>query len=126
MNEQNRIKYLKIALWVFGFIFAFGFYPLTKVWPSGWTWHADGRSYYLEMMIGVYATLGLFLIYAARNPLQHSSLIWFTVWSSVVHGGIMTVQSLDGSHISHLYADVPALFIAAVVLGLLMPRNKVT
>ena len=126
MNEQNRIKYLKIALWVFGFIFAFGFYPLTKVWPSGWTWHADGRSYYLEMMIGVYATLGLFLIYAARNPLQHSSLIWFTVWSSVVHGGIMTVQSLDGSHISHLYADVPALFIAAVVLGLLMPRNKAT
>jgi len=126
MNEQNRIKYLKIALWVFGFIFAFGFYPLTKVWPSGWTWHADGRSYYLEMMIGVYATLGLFLIYAARNPLQHSSLIWFTVWSSVVHGGIMTVQSLDGSHISHLYADVPALFITAVVLGLLMPRNKAT
>lgn len=126
MNEQNRIKYLKIALWVFGFIFAFGFYPLTKIWPSGWTWHADGRSYYLEMMIGVYATLGLFLIYAARNPLQHGSLIWFTVWSSVVHGGIMTVQSLDGNHIGHLYADVPALFIAAVVLGLLMPRNKAT
>ena len=126
MNEENRIKYLRIALWVFGFIFTFGFWPLTKVWPSGWTWHADGRSYYLEMMIGVYATLGLFLIYAARNPLQHTSLIWFTVWSSVVHGGIMAVQSLDGSHIGHLYGDVAAVFIVAVVLGVLTPRNKAT
>ena len=124
MSEENRIKYLKIALWVFGFIFTFGFYPLTKVWPSGWTWHADGRSYYLEMMIGLYATLGVFLILAARNPLQHTSLIWFTVWSSVVHGGIMAVQSFEGHNMGHLYGDVIALFIAAAVLGLLTPRNK--
>jgi len=126
MNEENRIKYLRIALWVFGFIFTFGFWPLTKVWPSGWTWHADGRSYYLEMMIGVYATLGLFLIFAARNPLQHSSLIWFTVWSSVVHGGIMAVQAFEGHNIGHLYGDVIALFIVAAVLGVLTPRNKTT
>ena len=126
MNDENRIKYLRIALWIFGFIFAFGFWPLTKVWPSGWTWHADGRSYYLEMVIGVYATLGLFLIFAARNPLQHKSLIWFTVWSSVVHGVIMTVQAFEGHNIGHLYGDVPALFIVAAVLGFLTPRNRTT
>ena len=126
MNEENRLKYLKVALWVFGFIFTFGFWPLTQVWPSGWTWHADGRSYYLEMMIGVYATLGLFLILAARHPLQHKSLIWFTVWSSVVHGGIMAVQSFEGHNIGHLYGDVIALFIVAAVLGGLMPRNNTT
>ena len=40
------------------------------------------------MIIGVYATLGVFLLIASRNPYAHKSLIWFTVWSSVVHGAI--------------------------------------
>lgn len=125
MNESNRIKYLRIALWVFGLIFIFGVWPLTQVWPSGWSWHTEGRSYYLEMIMGVYATLGVFLILAARDPLKHGSLIWFAVWSSAVHGGIMAVQSFDGSHnMGHLYGDVLALFAVAVTLALLMPRES--
>ena len=63
------------------------------VWPSGWTWHS-GHSDYPLMIVGIYATLGVFLLLAARDPLAHRSLIWFTVWSSVVHGGIMAVQAL--------------------------------
>jgi hypothetical protein len=39
------------------------------------------------MMMGIDATLGVFLIMAAKEPMAHKSLIWFTVWSSVVHGG---------------------------------------
>jgi hypothetical protein len=125
MNESNRVKYLRIALWVFGLVFIFGIYPLTKLWPSGWSWHAEGRSYYLEMIIGIYATLGVFLILAARDPLKHRSLIWFAVWSSVVHGGIMAVQSFDGmQHMGHLYGDVLALLAVAVVFALLMPRQS--
>jgi len=123
MSESNRIKYLRIALWVFGLTFIFGLYPLTKVWPAGWSWHAEGRSYYLEMILGIYATLGVFLILAARDPHEHRSLISFTVWSSVIHGGIMAVQSFDGMHMGHLYGDVFALFVVAVVLGLLTPRE---
>jgi hypothetical protein len=34
------------------------------------------------MILGIYATLGVFLIIASRNPLAHRSLIWFTVWPS--------------------------------------------
>jgi hypothetical protein len=41
------------------------------------------------MMIGIYVTLGVFLIMAAKEPMAHKSLIRFTVWSSVVHGGII-------------------------------------
>ena len=123
MNESNRIKYLRIALWVFGLTFIVGIYLLTKVWPSGWSWHTEGRSYYLEMILGIYATLGVFLILAARDPLKHLSLIWFAIWSSVVHGGIMAVQSFDGQHnMGHLYGDVFALFAVAIVLALLTPR----
>ena len=62
---------------------------------------------------------------AARNPEAHKSLIWFTVWSSVVHGGIMTVQALgEPMERGHLIGDVPALFLVAIVLAALMPRTS--
>ena len=124
MSETERIKYLRIALLLVGIIFAVGVYPLTIIWPSGWAWHAEGRSDYLEMILGIYATLGVFLIIASRNPLEHRSLIWFTVWSSIVHGGIMAVQSITNTHnIGHLWGDVLALFVVAAVLAILTPRS---
>jgi hypothetical protein len=123
MSEANRALYLRIALIVFGLIFIFGFYPLIIIWPSGWVW-GHGYSHYLIMIIGIYATLGVFLLIASRNPDAHKSLIWFTVWSSVVHGAIMGVQSFtDATERGHLVGDVPALFLIAIILGLLMPRT---
>jgi hypothetical protein len=124
MSDANRIKTLRVVLVVVGLVFIVGVYPLTIVWPSGWAWHA-GQSDYLQMILGIYATLGVFLIIASRNPLEHRSLIWFTVWSSVVHGGIMGLQSVaNPEHIGHLYGDVAALLIVAAVLAFLMPRSS--
>jgi hypothetical protein len=123
MAGVDRTKYLRIALLLVGLIFTVGIYPLTVVWPSGWSWHT-GHSDYLQMILGIYATLGVFLLLASRNPLAHLSLIWFTVWSSVVHGGIMAVQSLANTeHMGHLWGDVLALFVVAAVLALLTPRG---
>jgi hypothetical protein len=122
MNGVQRLHYLKIALIVFGVLFFF-VYPLMLVWPSGWVWHT-GYSDYPMMIVGIYATLGVFLIRAARDPSRHLSLIWFAIWSSVVHGAIMAAQSLAAQeHHGHLLGDVPALFITAIVLAYLVPRN---
>lgn len=121
--EGTRLLYLRIALIVFGLTFIFGIYPLSIVWPSGWTW-GQAHSHYLMMIIGVYATLGVFLLLASRNPDAYASVIWFTVWSSVVHGGIMAAQSItDESERGHLLGDVPALFLIAVILAVLTPRH---
>lgn len=123
MQEAARLKALKVVLVVVGAI-CLVLYPLTVWWPSGWTWHSSGTSFYLQMIIGVYATLGVFLILAARNPLANLSLIRFAIWSSVVHGAIMTAQALAyPEHRGHLMGDVPALFIAAAVLSFLTPRH---
>jgi len=122
MTGTERTKYLRIALIVVGLIFIVGIYPLTIIWPSGWSWNT-GQSDYLQMILGIYATLGVFLLLASRNPLAHLSLIWFTVWSSIVHGGIMAVQSLANSeNMGHLWGDVLALFVVAAVLAVLTPR----
>jgi len=124
VNEVDRVKVLRIVLIVVGLIFVFGVWPLTVIWPSGWAWHTEGRSEYLEMIMGIYATLGVFLLIASRDPLAHRSLIWFTVWSSVVHGGIMAVQSLaEPQHIGHLWGDVLALFVVAIGLAVFTPRR---
>jgi len=127
MTEIDRIKYLRIAMVAIGvifvLIFVFGTWILTIVWPSNWSWHAEGRSYYLEMILAIYATLGVFLILAARDPRANLSLIWFTVWSSIAHGGVMAVQSFGGGHMGHLCGDVLALFAVAAMLALLAPRR---
>lgn len=120
INSRNRMTALRIALVIVGLIFLLGIYPLTVVWPSGWSW-GQGASHYLAMIIGVYATLGAFLLFAARNPLAHRSLIRFTVVSSVVHAAIMMIQAIsDTAERGHLVGDVPALLVVAVVLGVLM------
>ncbi len=123
MDDTARL--LKIALIFVGAFCIVGVYPLTIYWPSGFAWHSDGHSMYLQMIIGIYATLGVFLIWAARNPVEHLSLIWFGVWSSVVHGGIMAVQALVyPEHRGHLFGDVPLLLIVAVVFAVLIPRRE--
>jgi len=128
MSEANRIKYLRIALILVGVIFVVGIYTLVVFWPSGWSWHAGHSQdlpHYLQMILGVYATLGIFLLIASRNPLANLSLIRFTVWSSVVHAGIMAMQSLaNPEQRGHLLGDVPALLVIAVVLAFLTPRRR--
>jgi len=124
--EPARIKCLRVALQLVGLTFIFGIYTLTIVWPSGWVWHTGHTSHYLQMILGVYATLGTFLLIASRNPLAHLSLIWFTVWSSVIHAAVMAVQALaDLDQIGHLWGDVPALLVVAAVLAFLTPRGTV-
>ena len=115
-------KLLRLALAVFGVLMLF-LYPLSVVWPSGWAWHhgAPYESQYFMMIVGLYATLGVFLLLAARNPQAHLSLIWFAVWSSVVHAAIMAVQSFgSGHHMGHLWGDVPALLLIAIILSVLV------
>ena len=125
MDQVTKIKYLKIALLIIGIVFIIGIYQLTVIWPSGWAWHTEGVSLYLQMILGIYATLGIFLILSARNPLQNLSLIWFTVWSNVVHGTIMAAQSfIYPEHMAHLFGDVPGLYLITIILGVLTPRRN--
>jgi hypothetical protein len=123
MNAPAHLRLLRIFLIVVGLIFIVGIYPLTIVWPAGWSWHPP-QSEYLQMILVIYAVLGVFLILAARDPLRNLSLIWFTVWSSVAHGGVMAVQALgDPEDHGHLMGDVPALLVVAIVLAVLTPRG---
>ena len=124
MDDITREKFLKVALVAFGAIF-FTIYPLSLIWPSGWQWHGGHGQYLFQMICGIYAVLGTYLIAAARNPSEHRSLISFAVSSSIVHAGIMGLQAVhDGHERGHLVGDVPALLLIAAVLWYLSPKKQ--
>lgn len=82
---MKRERALKVVLVVVGLLFCAAVYPLVlmaKQDPA------------LAMMMSLYATLGVFLLLASRNPSAHRSLIAFTAWSSFAHGGVMSFQAL--------------------------------
>lgn len=81
---MKRERALKIVLGVVGLLFCAGVYPLVlmaKQDPA------------LAMMMSLYATLGIFLLLASRNPSAHRSLIAFAAWSSFAHAAVMAVQA---------------------------------
>jgi hypothetical protein len=122
MTPASPSPLLRPVLIAFGLVFIFGIFILNRLWPSGWAWEPEQPAY-LHMILGIYATLGVFLLLAARDPVRHLSLIWFTVWSSIVHAVIMAVHSLtDPGQIGHLWGDVAALLLTAGVLAALTPR----
>src|SRR5215831_6413422 len=124
-GHMSREGALKTVLVLVGLIFLLGVYPLMMfLWPSGWRWQPN-QPEYEQMILGVYATLGIFLLLAARNPSANRSLIAFTAWSSLVHAAIMAVQAFQNAgERGHLLGDVPALVIVGVVLLVLAPANQ--
>jgi hypothetical protein len=123
MNVERDSQALRIVLIVVGLIFLFGVWVLMRVWPSGWQWQPS-QPEYEQMIMGVYATLGVFLLLAAREPRKHRSLILFTAWSSIVHAGIMGLQAIrDTAERGHLIGDVPALAIVGILLIILAPKT---
>lgn len=78
-----REKVLKGFLVVVGLTFCGTVYPMivfARTEPA------------LAMMMSLYATLGVCLLLAVRNPGMHRSLITFTAWSSLAHASLMAFQ----------------------------------
>lgn len=118
MNDLK--KRLLPPFLVFSGIVCLSAYPLHLLWPSGWEWGMEGR-HYLHMILVVYATLGVFLILAAKNPPEHRSLLLFTAWSSVAHGLLMAGQAIALHQHGHLLGDVSAMLVLGFGLAWLMP-----
>ena len=124
MTQESKSAYLKVALVAVGISFIVGI-PALMMWifPSGFGW-TPHQPEYEQMIMGMYVTLGVFLVRAAKDPIADASLIWFTIWSSIVHAGIMLAQAIvDETEKANLIGDIPALFLVALVLWYLMPKK---
>lgn len=109
-----RERALKVILVLVGLLFTAAIYPVVGM-------NLDDQA--LKMMLSVYATLGIFLLLAARNPSEHRSLIAFTAWSSFAHAGVMAVQVYHGLIARREGFGVLFLGIVGVVLIALAPAK---
>src|SRR2546425_7881680 len=72
------------------------------------------------MFYTILATLGVFLVLAARNPSAHRSLIAFTVWSSVAHAAVMALMAIQlPNKRGELLVGVATAVLPAVLLFVL-------
>ena len=111
-----RERTLKVVLVGVGFLFLATVYPLVQM-------HLEET---LQMMLGIYVTLGVFLLLASRNPSANRSLIAFAAWSSIAHAAVMTVQSLrDVDERVHLLLGSLAFAVIGVALIVLSPARTV-
>jgi hypothetical protein len=112
---MKRERALKIVLVLVGLLFCAAVYPLVlmaKQDPA------------LAMMMSLYATLGVFLLAACRNPSAHRSLIAFTAWSSFAHATLMGVQAYL-SFVAHRELFGVATFVViGVALIALAPAGQ--
>jgi len=110
-----RERTLKVVLVVVGLVFCALAYPLiifVKQAPA------------LAMQFSVYVTLGIFLLFASRNPSANRSLIAFTAWSSFVHAMLMAGQAFAGLIARGELIGSAVLVVIGIALIVLAPAKK--
>jgi FtsH-binding integral membrane protein len=107
-----RERALKVMLVLVGLLFLAGAYLIVR---------PPFKDETFRMMLSLYVTLGVFLLLAVRNPVQHRSLIAFAAWSSLAHAGIMGFQVFRNLISANELPGVIALAIIGIVLIVLAP-----
>jgi len=123
MTEAKKAMVLKWALIIAGIFLIVGIAPLMHLWPAGWRW-IPNQVEYEQMIMVIFATLGVFLIRASKNPEANRSLIWFFIWSSITHATIMLYQAINTHQYAHIYADILGLYVFAAIFSYLMPKKR--
>ena len=112
---MRQERALKVVLVVVGVIFCAAIYPLilmVKQEPA------------LAMMMSLYATLGVFLLLASRDPSAHRSLIAFAAWSSFAHAGLMSLQALLNMIARRELIGSAVFAVIGIALVALAPAKK--
>ena len=127
---------------ILGWLLVVGLIPMVFIYPPGFMWGAqpegfpiigpahapspyDGLHPYLYMLGALYVAYGILLIRGARDPRRNVALFDFGILSSVLHGLVMVPQAfLYPNEHAHMWADVPVLFVMAVVLWVWYPERK--
>lgn len=115
-----RERALKAMLVVVGLFFSAAIFPAIGSLrdPA----HSDTGD---TMMMGLYVTLGIFLLIAVRNPSAHRSLIAFAAWSSFAHAAVMSALGFEmPSERAGFLGGSAALLVIGVTLIVLAPGKQ--
>ena len=112
-----RERALKVLLVLFGLVFCAAIYPLILMLR---------QEPAVSMLMSIYATLGVFLLFASRNPSANRSLIAFTAYSSLFHAAVMAVQVSQKMIQRQELVGVAVFAVIGIVLIALAPAKPST
>ena len=130
---MNRERALKVVLVLAGSLFSAVIFPMAIMVRIVLQPHNESalpiaiNTANEAMMLSLYATLGVFLLLAARDPSAHRSVIAFAAWSSLAHAAVMAVMSIQvpTARIEWLITAV-ALGILGALLIVLAPGKHIS
>ncbi len=116
---SKRERAVQVVLVVWGVLTVVAnIYPLVTSFLAGLRPTAGTTA---PMFWTMYATLGVFLVLAARNPSAYRSLITFAVWSSFAHAAVMALMTIQlPAKRGELLVGVAATALPAVLLFVLV------
>jgi hypothetical protein len=117
---MTRERALKVVLVMVGLFFTAAAYPAIMGLHN--PVNSDTGD---TMQMVIYATLGIFLLIAARNPSAHRSLIAFAAWSSFAHAAIMGTLGFEIPELRTGFLIASAILVViGVALIALTPRRQ--
>ncbi len=140
-EQETHLRKSAALMRILGWGLAVGLILMAFIYPPGFLWGAhpedfprigpahppspyDGLHPYFYMIVAMYVAYGILLIRGAKDPRRNVALFDFGILSSVLHALVMVFQSFyyPNEH-AHLWADVPLLFVMAVVLWVWHPNR---
>ncbi len=140
-EQETHLRKSAALMRILGWGLAVGLILMAFIYPPGFLWGAhpedfprigpahppspyDGLHPYFYMIVTMYVAYGILLIRGAKDPRRNVALFDFGILSSVLHALVMVFQSFyyPNEH-AHLWADVPLLFVMAVVLWVWHPNR---
>ncbi len=140
-EPETHLRKSAALMRILGWGLAVGLILMAFIYPPGFLWGAhpedfprigpahppspyDGLHPYFYMIVTMYVAYGILLIRGAKDPRRNVALFDFGILSSVLHALVMVFQSFyyPNEH-AHLWADVPLLFVMAVVLWVWHPNR---
>jgi len=116
-----RERVLQVLLVLSGSVCLAGLYPLTGALREGPATTINRQD---QMILGIYISLGVFLLIAARNPRQHRSLILFAGWSTLAHDAVMIVQGIQYHDLRDDLVGYAILAVIGLTLIALTPTKQ--
>src|SRR5262249_15136997 len=115
-----RERALRIVMALVGLLFSAAIYP-----AIGGLRDPANSDTGDTMMMGLYFTLGIFLLLAVRNPSAHRSLIAFAAWSSFAHAAVLSTLGVEmPSERTGFLVGSAALVVIGVAMLALFPAQK--
>jgi drug/metabolite transporter superfamily protein YnfA len=118
---MTRERALKVLLVLSGLACLAGLYPLTGALRDGAASTINRQD---QMILGIYISLGVFLLIAARNPRQNRSLILFAGWSTLAHDGVMIVQGIQYHDLRNDLLGFAIIAVIGLALIALTPAKQ--